>query len=354
MKRLFKKQQNLFFLSLVCFICLGLIIFFVYGLSPNKEPLANETLENNVSLTQTEIIFRHPLTGKKSHQVINKPSVYSVMVENSADAWPLSGLEKAFLVIEAPVEGNIPRFLAFYSSDVEVEKIGPVRSARPYYLDWANEFFSLYAHVGGSDQALDLIASGETFDLNQFFFGSFFWRSSDRFAPHNVYTSSELLSQAFEQKKNKGYAREPLYEVWSFKDHLIPTNFHDVPEVSIQFSPVFGYEATWVYEPSMNRYERKQNGQKFLLQNGEMIFADNIAIMITDITVINAIGHRSIRTLGQGEAIILQDGQIILGSWKKNSVKNRLRFYDENNQEIIWNPGITWVEVVSLKEAVQF
>jgi len=104
----------------------------------------------------------------------------------------------------------------------------------------------------------------------------------------------------------------------------------------------------------MNRYERKQNGQKFLLQNGEMIFADNIAIMITDITVINAIGHRSIRTLGQGEAIILQDGQIILGSWKKNSVKNRLRFYDENNQEIIWNPGITWVEVVSLKEAVQF
>jgi len=129
------------------------VIVFVVIMSTTNKP-AGEVIQD---IFEQEVI-RHPLTGQIiDAQLDNLPQVFGVMVENSADAWPLSGLDQAFLVIEAPVEGSIPRFIAFFSDDQEVEKIGPVRSARPYYIDWNDGLQAMYTHVGGSPEALELI-----------------------------------------------------------------------------------------------------------------------------------------------------------------------------------------------------
>ena len=127
-----------------------------------------------------EEIIRHPLTGESLEtEIENLPQVFGVMIENAADAWPLVGVNEAFLVIEAPVEAGIPRFIAFFSEDQEVDKIGPVRSARPYYLDWNDELDAVYAHVGGSPEALDLIKYElDTIDLNQFWQSEYFYRQN--------------------------------------------------------------------------------------------------------------------------------------------------------------------------------
>ena len=83
----------------------------------------------------------------------------AVMIDNKYEARPWSGLSYAGLVFEAPVEGGITRFLAVYSSSREIKKIGPVRSIRPYYLDWASGYGALMAHIGGSPAALADIAN---------------------------------------------------------------------------------------------------------------------------------------------------------------------------------------------------
>lgn len=275
---------------------------------------------------------RHPLTGTLLEQSLEKlPQVFGVMIENSADAWPLSGIEQAFLVIEAPVEGKIPRFIAFFSEDQVVDKIGPVRSARPYYIDWNSDLDALYTHVGGSQQALQQIASGDTLDLNEFSQGEYFWRDNRRFAPHNVYTSTDRLSQALEELAPTA----PAYQPWKFKaDEPLAV---DQLSVVIDWTQGDTYDVEWSYQPATNTYQRSQH---------EAVIANNIIIMATAMTVSDGEGRRQIRTTGEGDVLIVQDGRIILGKWKKPSLNERLRFYDESGAEVGLNAGTTWIEVV--------
>jgi hypothetical protein len=291
--------------------------------------------------------FRHPLTGAPVESEVEPPHVFGVMVENMVDSWPQSGLEDAFLVIEAPVEAAIPRFIAFFSEEQNVEKIGPVRSARPYYVDWANELNALYAHVGGSDAALGLISSNGTFDLNEFSFGQYFWRSADRVAPHNVYTSTELLGSALERRQEQEVAPEPEYGAWTFKAD--EPRRGEAPDVMVDFSTP-AYRVTWTYDVSSNIYRRLQAGLPHDMQDGDAILANNVAVLVTAITVIDSIGRREVETIGEGEALILQDGRLIVGTWKKPSVHERLRFYGADGAEIRWNAGKTWIEVIQSKE----
>ena len=95
----------------------------------------------------------------------------AIIIENLTAARPQSGLDKAQIVYEALAEGGITRFLAIYARGhtAEVPQIGPVRSARPYYIDWVEELGAMFVHIGGSPQALTEINKRDIFDLNQFF-----------------------------------------------------------------------------------------------------------------------------------------------------------------------------------------
>jgi hypothetical protein len=254
------------------------------------------------------------------------------MVENSADAWPLSGVNEAFLVIEAPAEGNIPRFITFFSDEQTVEKIGPVRSARPYYLDWNAEFDAVYAHVGGSPEALDLIQDYGTQDLNEFYQGEYFYRWNQRYAPHNAYTTTESLKEGAQELQPE----TPVYETWTFKDDQPTTEY--APSICVDWPSSTTYDFCWYYQAETNEYVREQGGITYT--------ANNVAIMATEITIIDATGRKHIVTTGKGDALILQDGVMTLGEWEKEDRTSRLRFYD-GNEEFAMNAGKTWVEVVS-------
>lgn len=282
-------------------------------------------------------IGRHPISGLPIYEEIGLPRVYGVMIDNHVDAWPQIGLDRAYLVIEAPVEAGISRMLAFFSEDQNVEKIGPVRSARPYFIDWNNELDALYAHVGGSDAALDRLATGGTFDLNQYWFDKYFWRSLNRYAPHNVYTSTKLL-WSYTKKV------QPLYETWVFKDPAVNVE-PEVEQMSVSFYPPI-YVVEWKYDRATNRYVRFQGGTVHTMEDGGQVMADNVAVVVTDVTILDSVGRRKIRTLGEGEAIVFQDGKKIEGKWKKTSESQRLRFYVTDGNEIVFNSGVTWVEVI--------
>jgi len=288
------------------------------------------------------VMYQHPLTGvSMTEEPASYPRVFGVMIDNHEDAWPPSGINEAFLVVEAPVEAGISRMLAFFHEEQELEEIGPVRSARPYYLDWNNELDALYTHVGGSNAALDLIASGGTYDFNQYWWGSYFWRASDRYAPHNVFTSSENLLAFSELREEQGAAPERLYGLWTFKD---PEPVEAESTLHIDFFPPV-YTVDWEYNRETGRYERWQFDAPHVTGEGERIEADNVAVVITDVSVIDSVGRRDVRTTGEGQGHVLQDGQVIEVRWEKPSASERLRFYVDE-EEVVMNAGVTWIEVV--------
>lgn len=323
---------------IVCIVIGTLLLFGIcvwgFFLLKKETPI----IENPVVVGST---IRHPLTGQILSSSLDRlPWVFGVMIENAADAWPLSGVEDAFLVIEAPVEGNIPRFIAFFSQDQDVEKIGPVRSARPYYLDWNTELGGIYAHVGGSPGALEDIADQDILDLNQFYQSEYFYRDElTRYAPHNVYTTTDMLRDSIQEIESKYDISVPEYDSWLFADGPESTS-RASSIIHIDWSNSSGYNVNWKYDPSVNSYTRIQGGNTYT--------ANNIVILETDISVISGDdkGRKELVTIGQGTMRLFYNGEEIVGTWKKSSADARLRFYDADGEEIVMNAGKTWIEVV--------
>ncbi|MBU0614435.1 DUF3048 domain-containing protein [Patescibacteria group bacterium] len=288
---------------------------------------------------------RHPLTGEViENSLSHLPQVFGIMVENSKDAWPLSGLDEAFLVIEAPVEANIPRFVAFFSEDSEFGKIGPVRSTRAYYLDWNDALQAVYGHVGGSPEALELISSVyETIDLNQFWQSEYFYRqtSGGRYAPHNVYTTGNLLISALDELS----LENPVYSVWEFKNDS-PVKEENAVSVEVDFADGSTYDVLWEYQSELNSYLRYQAGDIMLMEDDAKIYANNVVVIATDIRVIDNEGRKSLRTTGEGDALIIQDGEAFVAKWKKEQRTDRIKFFTYDGYEIAMNAGVTWIEVV--------
>jgi len=272
----------------------------------------------------------------------------AIMVENAADAWPLSGLDKAQIVIEALAESSITRFVAIYANDQEIDKIGPVRSARPYYLDWIEPFEPVYMHVGGAPQALTKLRSGDydIIDLDQFFHSQYFWRDNKwRYAPHNVFTSSELINKALEERELSDDV-DVQYQMWKYKEDLeLEQRPEDVEDIKIAYTADL-YHVTWKYNRKENNYIRWQNHQLYKMSDNEWIKSKNIIVQVNSMTVIDDVGRKDIETVGDGDAWIFFDGQMIEGKWQKDSKTDRTKYYDLDDNEIEFNGGITWIEII--------
>ena len=286
------------------------------------------------------------------------PQLIAVMIENHTEARPQSGLVDASVVYEAPVEANYSRFLAIYPVDTEVEKAGPVRSARPYYLDWVSEYGDpMYMHVGGSPEALRLIKQYDFFDINEMTKGWYFWRSTDRYAPHNTFTSSKLWGDAWDKlgsdDKNKKTESEIAW--WNFltsAEYLDMQNLGEtasstfVDEIKVSFlSPV--YEAIWQFNTSTGKYDRFQMEGAHRDLDGRKIKADTVVVQHVRSKVLDSIGRIAIDTIGEGEVEVYYDGMVFTGTWKKPDRTTRTRFFDESGKEIKLKPGKIWIEVIN-------
>ncbi len=273
------------------------------------------------------------------------PQVVGVMIDNHPDARPQSGLGSAPVVYEAPAEGGITRFFAIFNASTSVSKVGPVRSARPYFLDWIKEYGAApYIHVGGSPAALATLASDDAlWDANQFWLDMYFWRSTDRYAPHNVYTSSDLWSKLITRYSNRHVGR--LWEGWIFSV-IKPSVTTTAKTLTIPY--VASYHVTWQYNSDTNVYQRFIFNKAQLADTGEGLYANTVVVQMVQNRVLDEVGREEITTVGSGEAWVLRDGKLVHGTWKKTSPLNRTRFYDENNSEVSFVPGRTWVQVVPL------
>ncbi|MCK4554100.1 DUF3048 domain-containing protein, partial [Candidatus Parcubacteria bacterium] len=172
----------------------------VFG-KPNKlTGMLKPIQKNNISENSCIDCVRRGIDGVYVEQGRENPYPIAVIIENHIDARPPSGLAQANLVFEAEAEGGITRFLAIFAGGQNLEEIGPVRSVRPYFVDWAREFSAVLVHCGGSPSSLVKIVQDNVFSLNEFYNGGYYWRSAKRPGPHNVYTSTENLNKYLESK----------------------------------------------------------------------------------------------------------------------------------------------------------
>jgi len=270
----------------------------------------------------------------------------AVMIDNDVLARPQAGLAKASLVYEVPVEGGMTRYLAIYPNNIQLDSVGPVRSARPYFVSLAADLQALYLHCGGSPEALDDIKKASLYDLNEFYNSNYFWRvnNDSREAPHNILTNSDNW-QAYLEKKDLSVSK---IEPWLFK--VEDTHTELSPDISIYFSANF--RALWRYNAADNNYQRFFNGLVARDENEE-IYAKNIIIQYIESEVTDEVGRLAINLQGGGESLFCTDGECQATTWRKRSGE-RTRYYFINGEEIKLNPGITWIELVDQNTRVSY
>lgn len=280
------------------------------------------------------------------------PSVVAIMIDNHPDAWPQSGIVDARVVYEAPAEGGITRYLAIFDKNQNVDEVGPVRSARAYYLDWTREYGNPpYMHVGGSPEALRLLKVYKMWDADQFFW-PYYWRSRAKLAPHNVYTSAELWNKLFADYGARHPAQE--WDGWTFAPPAALASVNassSLKEITIKYGS--GYVVSWQFSTTTNRYARFINGRPHKDSQGVQVMADNLLIQTAAVQILDDEGRKEIGTVGNGEARIITGGQLKHGTWKKETATSRTRFYSEDGKEAVLTPGQTWVQVVPVGATIE-
>ena len=287
------------------------------------------------------IKYYSPLTGNLvNDEATTKQPVTGIMIENSPDARPQSGLKDSGVVFEAIAEGGITRFLVLYQQE-KPQIIGPVRSLRLYDVDWLAAFNSSIGHVGGSLYALNEIRNGSYRDIDQFFNPSTYWRSTDRYAPHNVYTSFAKLDAL---NTAKGYTTSTFsgFTRIDGKTSTAPT----ATNIDITISSYL-YNSNYVYDATTNTYSRSQAGEPHLDRESGQITPSVIIAMSVDETTIFEDGYReSITTIGNGNATIFQNGTAVNATWHKPSKLDQITFTDATGIDIPLIRGQTWIAAI--------
>ena len=316
----------------------------MYG-RPNTTKTNTNTVVENAN-TNTVVNVARPLDGLMVPAAEANPNIMAVMIENASDSRPPSGLDKAGVVYEALAEGGITRFMALFPVGVSIPEIGPVRSARPYYIAWAESYSPMYIHAGGSPQALSLLKTSSTTvqDFNQFTHGPYFWRDAKRYAPHNLYTSSDKLFTALKQQYPN---LKSTTQAWTFKEDAgLDTLPETTKDIVIDYSSL-NYRVTYKYDRGQNQYVRYLGNTAHVTRGGVQITAKNVVVMYMATGLISGDEKRlQMGNIGTGKAVVFRDGVAIVGTWKKTTAQDREQFYDANGQIIPLDRGVTWISAV--------
>lgn len=312
---------------------LGLCVFLIMSVAvfPSQEPLKQAT----ISFERGTISYR-PI---------------AVMLDNHPNAYPQTGMQKASVVYEALAEFGITRFMAIYVPGItdDVPVLGPVRSARLYYVQWAMGYKAVYAHAGGSPQALDTLAKTKVvtnLDALEKEGKPYFYRSTKRKAPHNLYTSSSELSRAAAD-----------YKVADLKDANIGYLFKSATpgeggDSASKINYFFIYSndpVGWIYDAKDNSYLRTRRGKAAIdaASNVQLRTQNVVVIEVKERKVANdPKGRIEQDVIGTGPGKAFLDGVQMPITWHKDSATSQLTFFTSDGKELRFNPGQVWISVI--------
>ena len=298
------------------------------------------------------------ISGESNNELVStveekKVQIYSgndrpiaVMIDNHSDAWPQAGLNQAYMVYEIIVEGGETRLMALFKG-VDLDKIGPVRSARHYFIDYAMENDAIYVHFGQSPQAQSDIKKYSINDINGIAEdGTTFWRVKDKVAPHNAVTSTEKLLESAKSKKYRTTSTEEsvlnyVTDEVNLEDGQA-ANTITIPHSDLQ---TVKYE----YDEENKVYVRYARGKEQTdWDTEEPITTKNIIITFCDNYTLSDSenkGRQGLRNIGTFDGYYITNGKAIKIQCIKNARDEQTVYQDMNGNEIKVNDGNTFVNI---------
>lgn len=321
----------------------------VYFLTRNDEVLTDQK-------------YYSQLTGNEVSEEESKRPILGIMIENSNAARPQSGLDSAGIVFETVSEGGVTRYLALYQEN-QPDEIGPVRSLRPYFLDWSMGFDASIAHVGGSAEALELAEKRDAKSLNQFQYSDPYYRTEDRQPPHNMYVKTDGLRKLQKelQHSTSVFDNIPREDEKSSAENQqnSSTETDDRPDpgeegaeiIKINFSGP-DFLAEFRYNMESKNYSRYLAGEPHIDRlTNQPITVKNLVILQT---ASEDSRNGNSKALGEGRALIFREGVVVEAKWRLDEFDERVKILGNDNEQIPLSKGDIWFAVLSEDKTVDY
>jgi len=322
-------------------LCIVISMCFISaGCTKKTKPIATPTNPAKTeSPVKTEQKYFSPYTGEDvKKEVLDNIAVLAI-VENSKAARPQSGLNTADIVYETLAEGGIPRFIALFQSK-DAEKVGPIRSARSYFLDISKEYNLPFAHCGGSQEALDEIKNKNLMSMNEMAYASTYSRDSLRKAPHNLYTSTDKLRELV---KTKDFVKDSNVKLKFNKIYWQNDKLLKATDVLLKINKY--YNTSYMYKDGF--YLKSMNGVSSTNKEDKLPLAfKNIVVQSTSIKAQKDGIHVDIALVGMGDGYVISNGKFVKMHWSKKDSASQTILTDEGGNALPLNPGNTWWNIV--------
>ena len=343
---------------IVAVICFGIFGYTTYALYQNQQPATTNTTTTNKHKTKKTINTTTNNTNATESLVsprrldgiivatadANKVPA-CVMIENAAfdGVRPQAGLSSAQVVYEIIVEGGITRLMGVFGGE-HADKVGPVRSARDTYLEFASEYHCGYFHAGGSFTAMQAIRNFDLRDVDGLLEPKWFWRDAGRPSPHNLFTSTDNMYNAI--SGGHSWTDTPTFASWKFVDDSDIPSGPVATEVNIGFGG--SYDVKYMYNTDNKYYERYNGGAAHTdFNTGKILTARNIIIEHVPAGVwLEGKGRINFDVTDSGNVDIIHDGVVTSGFWKKDNREARTHFVNGDGLELPLARGNSWVELV--------
>lgn len=333
-------------------------------ITPSPRPSASPSPSPSPVPPIYEDLSGIPTTAELAHRY-----PIAVMIDDSPAARQQSGLSVASIVWQAPAEGNIPRYMAIFQSGTP-PRIGPVRSARLYFVRWAAEWKAVYLHAGGPPPLRSFLASRQqlVIDVN----GRITSRVRFRAAPHNLYSDGARLRRfAEEDLPTSKLAYDPSApgRLQPFRDAAPEADRGpDGGAINVVYTSA---KVAYRYDRASNTWLRSVDGREqhdaLATQNrgngtigsGPRIAPTTVVVMVVPIRRSAAIegpalGRLEADSIGKNTAWVFADGRVTKGTWSKKTPTDRTRFLDAAGKEIAFPRGQIFVQVVPRASAATF
>lgn len=296
-------------------------------------------------------MVRNPITNEWIDKSLEDQRPISVMYNNIQAALPQANISKADLIYECNVEGNLTRLMCLFKDWKSIDKIGPVRSCRDYYVYWALEWDSIYCHFGGPKLYVDAILSRS--DVNNldgtYLDGSSYFRTTDRKAPHNAYTSGEGIEKALKKYDySETYTSNYTGQHFQFAPSSTPVSLDSgISAKSVEPGYLIN-KPVFTYNEDDGLYYREQYGAKHIDQiTGDQVAVKNIILQYAYYEVRDAKGYLAFQCHDSGKGgYYITNGKAIPITWEKKSDYDATVYYDESGNEITLNTGKTFICII--------
>lgn len=292
-----------------------------------------------------KIVYYTPLTHEeRDNEEQAKKKIFAVMLDNHDDARPQAQISKADIIYEYRVEGEFTRYMALFQSNFP-ENVGPVRSARPYFVQTAKEYNAIYAHWGGSVAGLEEVKKRNVVDLDGIALeGIVFHRNKNvgKRAPHNGYISLPELEKYLVEK---GVDVNDNTASLNFYDKEANIEGLDVGEITLNFNN--RYKTNFIYDEATGKYKYIRQGQPVIDEaTGQEFDTDNLVVLFQKGVVAGPKGTLKMANIGTGTGLLLQKGKLAPITWEKANEDARtiLKYPDET--EVKFYPGRTFFSIV--------